>query len=425
MASSGQIYFSLKDENAVLNAICWRNVAMKFPLQIEDGMEVICVGGISTYPGRSNYQITVKSIRLAGEGMLLAMLEERRKKLMQEGLFDEVHKKAIPKIPQKIGIITSLQGAVIKDILHRIQDRFPTQVLIWDVPVQGNEAAGYVAAAIVGFNELPAHITPPDVIIVARGGGSIEDLWAFNEEIVLRAVFNSKIPIISAIGHETDNTLIDLVADLRAPTPTAAAEFVTPDRAQINHTLLKSKLELNRALPAFINSKQISLERLSMRLHKNLNLFQEQKIKLQNLKVALRLNFNDVYQSKLSKFNSLNLSPLNLNRLIQNSEEKLLNNLWKIRNLYQNKINAITNQLHASKKLLISYSHKNVLQRGFAIVRDGKNHLIASAHDIAQNKIIQMEFHDGAVTGLLTKSGTSTPSKTKSPNKIEQSKLPF
>lgn len=424
MASSGHIYFSLKDENAVLNAICWRNVAMKFPLQIEDGMEVICQGGISTYPGRSNYQITVKSIKLAGEGMLLAMLEERKKKLSKEGLFDEIYKKPLPKVPQKIGIITSLQGAVIKDILHRINDRFPIQVLVWDVPVQGNEAAGYVAAAIEGFNNLPPNISPPDVIIVARGGGSIEDLWAFNEEIVVRAVYNSQIPIISAIGHETDNTLIDLVADVRAPTPTAAAEFATPDKAEIKNILFKGKLTLNRMLPAFIDLKQISLERLSMRLHKNMTLFQEQKIKLQNLRSTLRVSFNNIYQSKVFKLNSLKLSSLSLSRLININIEKLRNNSWKIENLYQNKIHAVSNQLHASKKLLSSYSYQNILKRGFSIVRNNKNQLISSSHDAIQNKVIKIEFYDGSVHGLFIKSGTST-SKTKDSDKTEQSKLPF
>ena len=196
IASSGHIYFSLKDENAVINSICWRYVAVKLPIQLEDGMEIICEGSISTYPGRSNYQLIIKDIRLAGEGILLARLEEMRKKLENEGLFDKRHKKALPKIPQKVGIITSLKGAVIQDIIHRLKDRFPTETLIWDVVVQGNEAAGYIVEAIEGLNNLPSHISPPDVIIIARGGGSIEDLWPFNEEILVRAVFNSKIPIV-------------------------------------------------------------------------------------------------------------------------------------------------------------------------------------------------------------------------------------
>ena len=423
LASSGHIYFSLKDENAVLNAICWRNVATKFPLQIEDGMEVICEGSISTYPARSNYQIIIKNIKLAGEGALLAMFEERRKKLEKEGLFDEIHKKKIPKIPQRIGIITSLQGAVIRDILHRLNDRFPTQVFVWDVIVQGSEAAGYITDAIEGFNNLPKHIPPPDVIIIARGGGSIEDLWAFNEEMVVRAVYNSKIPIISAIGHETDNTLIDLVSDLRAPTPTAAAEFATPNQVEINNTLTQIHYRLNQTLPTFITLKQVQLEKMRMCLHKNVAQFQRLETALERCKTNLVVNFHNTYQKYNLKLKALNLSPMILNGLIRNNEEKLCNKLWKIRSLYKRKMENISNLLYASKKLLISYSYQNVLERGFSLVRNDKGNLLNSAQDLSQNRLIQIEFYDGKIDGTFSNKNDNRP---KLSNKESlQNKLPF
>jgi exodeoxyribonuclease VII large subunit len=421
MASSGHIYFSLKDENAVLNAICWRNVVTKFPLQIKDGMEVICEGNISTYLGRSNYQISVKNIQLAGEGLLLAMLEKRRDKLSKEGLFKEIHKKPLPKLPQKIGIITSLQGAVIKDILHRLMDRFPTHVLVWDVIVQGNEAAGYITEAIEGMNNLPEHIAPPDVIIVARGGGSIEDLWSFNEEIVIRAVYNSKIPIVSAVGHETDTTLIDLVSDMRAPTPTAAAEFTTPDKNEISNTLQRIKASLHRILPAFIEMKQSNLERMTAYLHKNAINLQELEIILQNFKASLKLSFNNICKIYTSRLEYLTLSPLTLSRILQKNKEQLANNSWKMKSLYKNKIDGISNLLHSSRKLLVSYSHKNILKRGFSIIRDNKNNLLRSTQDIRHSNMINIEFHDGKVDVVF-----ETGNKKKKVKKENiQNKLPF
>ena len=407
LASSGHVYFSLKDENAVLSAICWRNVVTKFPLQIEDGMEVICEGGISTYPARSNYQVIVKNIKLAGEGVLLAMLEERRKKLVKEGLFDEIHKKALPKIPQKIGIITSLQGAVIKDILHRLNDRFPMQVFVWDVIVQGSEAAGYITEAIEGFNNLPEHIPSPDVIIIARGGGSIEDLWAFNEEMVVRAVYHSKIPIISAIGHETDHTLIDLVSDVRAPTPTAAAEFATPNKIELKGNLTKIQHNLSKILPAFVDLKRMQLEKMSMQLHKNAMQFQELEIKLQNLRTNLRLNLHSVYRNYTLKLGSLNLSPLILDRLINVNEERFSHNLWRMKILYKNKIESISNRLYSLKKLLIAYNYQNILKRGFSLIRNNRGQLIRSTQSFLQDRLIQIELYNGKVDGMFSKGNTN------------------
>jgi len=228
--ASGHCYFTLKDDGACIDAVIWRGQAGGLRFQPEDGIEVIATGKLTTYPARSRYQIVVERLELAGQGALMALLDKRRQALAGEGLFDAERKRRLPFAPRRIGVVTSPTGAVIRDILHRLEDRFPTHVILWPVPVQGEGAAAKIAAAIAGFNALP---DPPDLLIVARGGGSIEDLWAFNEEVVVRAVAGSAIPTISAVGHETDTTLTDFAADVRAPTPTAAAELAVPVRAEL------------------------------------------------------------------------------------------------------------------------------------------------------------------------------------------------
>ena len=234
-AASGHMYMALKDADSVMDGVCWRGQASKLAVNPEDGLEVVVTGRLTTYPGRSKYQIVIESMELAGEGALLKLLEERRRKLAAEGLFDDERKRALPFLPKVIGVVTSPTGAVIRDILHRLRDRFPRHVLLWPVMVQGEGAAEQVARAIEGFNGMEAggKIPRPDLLIVARGGGSLEDLWAFNEEIVVRAAAASDIPLISAVGHETDTTLIDFASDRRAPTPTAAAEMAVPVRADL------------------------------------------------------------------------------------------------------------------------------------------------------------------------------------------------
>jgi exodeoxyribonuclease VII large subunit len=234
-AASGHLYFTLKDEKACIDAVAWRGSVPKLAFEPADGLEVICTGRLTTYPGRSKYQLVVERIEPAGMGALMALLEERRKALAAEGLFDAARKRPLPFLPEVVGVVTSPTGAVIRDILHRLADRFPRLVLVWPVLVQGEGAAAQIAAAIRGFSALPAGgaVPRPDVVIVARGGGSIEDLWAFNEEAVVRAAAECGIPLISAVGHETDTTLIDHVADRRAPTPTAAAEMAVPVRREL------------------------------------------------------------------------------------------------------------------------------------------------------------------------------------------------
>ncbi len=239
-AASGHLYLSLKDETATLDTVIWRNTAARLRMRPEDGLEVVCEGRLSTYAPRSRYQLIVDSMAVAGAGALLALLEERRRKLAAEGLFDATRKRPIPFLPAVVGVVTSPSGAAIRDVLQRLGDRFPRPVLVWPARVQGEGAAAEIARAIAGFNALALDRAPPrpDVLIVARGGGSIEDLWAFNEEAVVRAAAASAIPLISAVGHETDTTLIDHAADWRAPTPTAAAEKAVPVRAELVVDLL-------------------------------------------------------------------------------------------------------------------------------------------------------------------------------------------
>jgi len=248
--SSGHLYFDLKDDRSVIAAVSWKGQVARMQVRPEEGMEVVATGRMTTFPGQSKYQLIVEDVAPAGAGALMAMLEKRRAALQAEGLFDPARKKPIPYLPQVIGVVTSPSGAVIRDILHRLRDRFPRHVLIWPVAVQGQNCAAEVAAAIRGFNAIESGgpIPRPDVLIVARGGGSLEDLWGFNEEIVVRAAAGSRIPLISAVGHETDTTLIDHAADLRAPTPTAAAELAVPVRMELLATVEGLSARLLRAL---------------------------------------------------------------------------------------------------------------------------------------------------------------------------------
>jgi len=248
-AASGHLYFGLKDEKAVLDGVMWKGNAARLPFAPEDGLEVIATGKLTTYPGRSKYQIVADRLELAGEGALMLLFEKLKARLTEEGLLDPAAKRPMPHMPRSIGVVTSPTGAVIRDILHRLNDRFPVRVIVWPVLVQGEKAAGQIADAVNGFSALGENgaTKRPDLLIVARGGGSIEDLWAFNEEAVVRAVAGSTIPVISAVGHETDTTLCDFAADLRAPTPTAAAEMAVPVRGELLERVAQNALRLDRA----------------------------------------------------------------------------------------------------------------------------------------------------------------------------------
>lgn len=263
-AASGHVYLALKDEKAVLDGVMWRGTADRLSFRPEDGLEVVASGKLTTYPGRSKYQIVIESLEIAGEGALLALLEKTRARLAAEGLFAPERKRQLPFLPRRIGVVTSPTGAVIRDILHRLADRFPSHVAVWPVLVQGQGAAEQVAAAVRGFHALPAG-ERPDLLIVARGGGSIEDLWAFNEEVVVRAIAASPIPTISAVGHETDTTLADFAADRRAPTPTAAAEMAVPVRRELAATLDDLAARKKRAI---LRPVSLGRERLEARVRR-------------------------------------------------------------------------------------------------------------------------------------------------------------
>ncbi|MFA7430840.1 MAG: exodeoxyribonuclease VII large subunit, partial [Rhodospirillaceae bacterium] len=265
LAGSGHCYLRLKDENACIDGIVWRGAYSKLSIKPEEGLEVIVTGRLTTYPGRSSYQIIIESMELAGEGALLKLLEERKRRLAAEGLFAPERKKPLPFLPRVIGVVTSPTGAVIRDILHRLNDRFPLHVLVWPVLVQGEGAAAQVAAAVEGFNRLPpgGRVPRPDLLIVARGGGSLEDLMAFNEEAVVRAVAASDIPVISAVGHETDTTLCDFAADLRAPTPTGAAEMAVPVRLDLLAQVRDDAARLDGSVRRMLDDRAMRVEGLA------------------------------------------------------------------------------------------------------------------------------------------------------------------
>ncbi|MCA1259540.1 exodeoxyribonuclease VII large subunit, partial [Nitratireductor aquimarinus] len=263
--SSGHAYFALKDDRSRLEAVIWRGVFSKLKFLPQEGLEIIVTGKLTTYPGSSKYQIVIESVEPAGAGALMALLEERKKKLAAEGLFEDSRKKPIPFMPRVIGVVTSPTGAVIRDIIHRISDRFPVHVIVWPVRVQGETTGDEVSNAVAGFNALPegGPLPRPDLVIVARGGGSLEDLWGFNDESVVRAVAASDIPVISAVGHETDWTLIDLVADRRAPTPTGAAEMAVPVKADLEASVARLSARLKGAVSREGDRKRQALQALS------------------------------------------------------------------------------------------------------------------------------------------------------------------
>ena len=359
IAPSGHMYFGLKDSKAALKAVCWRNIASQFSLNFEDGMEVICSGSISSYPNGSYYQLIVKKMEVSGIGALLAMLEKRKQTLAQEGLFDIERKKPIPYLPSIIGVVTSPIGAVIRDMLHRIVDRFPVRVIVWEVPVQGKDAAGKIAQAIDGFNAMPPEMGRPDVLIIARGGGSVEDLWAFNEEIVVRATANSAIPTISAIGHETDTSLIDFAADRRAPTPTAAAEIAVPVLADLKLKLTNLSDRLELCLPNLIKFKEFKLERLSLGLRSMENIFD---------------------------MHSRHLEHLNLRQ----------------DNAIHGYMRSVFLKLSTYQRLLESVDYKRVLNRGFALIKCGAGQRIISSVSQMSSKLpIEIELKDGSRKAIV------------------------
>ena len=380
-APSGHTYFSLKDADSVLSAICWRGRDNDTMAALTEGLEVVCTGKLSTYPGRSNYQMIVQEARPAGIGALLKLLNDRKKKLEKEGLFDVSRKKKMPFLPEVIGVVTSPTGAVIRDIMHRLNERCPRRVLLWPVLVQGEGAAEQIATAIEGFNTIPkegifiqnTHIPRPDVLIVARGGGSFEDLFCFNEEIVVRAAANSQIPLISAVGHETDTTLIDYAADLRAPTPTGAAEKAVPVQAELTAWLNESENRLIDGLYRVMETAQTKLEALTR--------------SLPNLSEVIRL-----FQERLS-----------------DKYERLQNGMA----VY---LKTIDTALNLKSTLLQSYSYNAVLERGFALIVNDAGKIVSRRQAAAELPHFHIRFMDGQLKVLpAPAAGKTIPSKTRSP----------
>lgn len=401
-AGSGHLYFSLKDDAAVLKGCCWRGSASRLGIQPEDGMEVIVTGKLSTYPGRSEYQIVADSMELAGEGALLKLLEERRKRLAAEGLFDLERKKPIPYLPQVIGVVTSPTGAVIRDILHRLADRFPRRVLIWPVAVQGEGAAEQIAAAIDGFSRLPTGAASrPETLIVARGGGSLEDLWAFNEEIVVRAAAASTIPLISAVGHETDTTLIDFAADMRAPTPTAAAEMAVPVRAELLTRVVATEARLIGGMSRIIAERRVRVEGLGRGLPKPAQLVEEARQRLDDWSDRLGNSLFvglDRKSHQLAHLAARLVSPL---KRIEHEGSRLAAEARALNTVVATRLREHARQLAHASALLESYSYQRVLERGFALVHDEAGAALTSATMLKPGMPVAIRMHDGERTAVV------------------------
>ncbi len=456
--ASGHCYFALKDDKAKIDAVIWRGSFAKLRFRPEEGMEVIAQGRITTFPGSSKYQIVVEALEPAGVGALMAMLEERKRKFAAEGLFEESRKKPRPFLPRVVGIITSPTGAVIRDMLAGFSERFPTHVIVWPVRVQGETSAAEVAAAIRGFNalEVGGKIPRPDVLIVARGGGSLEDLWGFNDETVVRAAAESRIPLISAVGHETDWTLIDLVADARAPTPTKAAEWAVPMYADLidqlaelgrrrtvailrsleaKRTELKAaarglpKMEdlvslprqrfdavekrLGRALLANTRAHAMRQARVASRLHPRLIEARLQRAR-DRIETLGRRSVEGLARSTSHRRSRLErvsggLSPQSQRVRIARATERLGTLDVRAVRALRNRIDNWRRLLETQGKLLTTLSYQSVLQRGFVLVRNEAGVALRSATEIAPGARLEFEFADGRAKAEVTHAEPNDP----------------
>ena len=378
-AGSGHCYLCLKDDKAVLDGVIWKATAAALPFRPEDGIEVVATGKLTTYPGRSRYQIVIDRLELAGQGALMALLDKRRRALAAEGLFDTERKKRLPFLPRTIGVVTSPTGAVIRDILHRLADRCPSNVIVWPVAVQGEGAAAQVAAAVRGFDALGANgpVPRPDLLIVARGGGSIEDLWAFNEEEVVRAVAACSIPIISAVGHETDTSLCDFAADMRAPTPTAAAELAVPVRAELLATVRETGLRAERCARRAVERSAERLEACARLLPKREALLAPQRQKLDDLAERLpRALGACLGHARADLHRAAGALRPNLLAASHRRAKERLDALWRVAQL-----------AHPNKPL----------ERGYARVEDRSCKTLISAAAAREAVRLRLVFGDGPV----------------------------
>jgi len=387
-AASGHAYLALKDAGAVIDGVIWRGAASALPFTPQDGIEVIATGKLTIYPGRSKYQIVIDRMELAGEGQLMALFEKLKASLAAEGLFDRERKKPLPYMPKVIGVVTSPTGAVIRDILHRLEDRCPTHVIVWPVKVQGEGAAGEVAAAIRGFDSIqPGGPVPrPDLVIVARGGGSIEDLWAFNEEAVVRAIAACSIPLISAVGHETDTSLSDFAADLRAPTPTAAAEMAVPVLAELRNSIASLVLRSERCARRYHERAGERLAALVRVLPRRDALLGPQRQKMDDLGGRLDRS---------------------LERRVSNARGQLDRSGGALRlSVLDQRLNTARHRLEGASRLLDSVNPDNLLQRGYVRVGAKANgKVVTTAAEARAAGAITLQFRDGPVDARVERAG--------------------
>ncbi|WP_298198756.1 exodeoxyribonuclease VII large subunit [Novosphingobium sp.] len=423
-AASGHLYLALKDEGARLDGVMWRGQVQRLGFRPEDGIEVVATGKLTTYPGRSNYQIVVERMEIAGEGALLALLAKTKARLEAEGLFDPRRKRALPFLPRTIGVVTSPTGAVIRDILHRLADRWPSHVVVWPVLVQGQGAAEQVAAAVQGFSALPADgaVPRPDLVIVARGGGSIEDLWAFNEEVVVRAVAESTIPVIAAVGHETDTTLVDFAADRRAPTPTAAAEMAVPVRAEIAAQIADLALRQRRCA---LRPVQLGRERLAaraQRLPRPEGLLASSTQRLDELGERLRRGLGDriaVAAHRLQGQAGRLSAPL-LQYQHRHARQQLDHARLRPDDLLR-RIAQERARVDALDRLRRQLDPKAPLARGYALVTGPDGHVVRGRAAAAALTAMTLEFHDGTL--VVSPEGTAA-STTAAPPPVPRAPRP-
>lgn len=444
-SASGHVYFSLKDANAKIDAVIWKGVFGRLKTKPQEGLEIIATGKITTFPGKSAYQIIIDQIEPAGLGALMALLEERRRKLAAEGLFDEARKQLLPYLPEVIGVITSPTGAVIRDILHRLEDRFPRRVLVWPVRVQGETSGAEVAAAIRGFNALvpDGAIPRPDVLIVARGGGSLEDLMSFNDEAVVRAAAASDIPLISAVGHETDWTLIDYASDLRAPTPTGAAEKVVPVRGELLATVDDLSRRRAAAIRRLFEQRRQGLRAAARALPSRETLLNlpRQRLDLAATRLPAALRANALgFERRLSALSQrlqrrspqvrLGMARERLAALTQRliaarqailreekkhigrERERLDQLLMRGRRALASMASQRRASVAASAQLLEALSYTGVLKRGFALVRDAGGSPVRSTASAQSGSALTIEFADGKMA--VTVDGASGPPRPQS-----------
>ena len=443
---SGHIYLDLKDDKSVINGVIWKGVAGRLQTQPDEGMEVVATGRVTTFGGQSKYQIVIEDIKPAGMGALMALLEKRKTMLSAEGLFEETRKRPLPYLPEVIGVVTSPSGAVIRDILHRLRDRFPRKVLIWPVAVQGAKCAPEVVRAIEGFNALKigGAMPRPDLLIVARGGGSVEDLWGFNEESVARAAAASNIPLISAVGHETDTTLIDFVSDKRAPTPTAAAELAVPVRIELMAWLDQQSARMTTSLSGGLQRRSQRLRDLSRALPRLETLLDGPRQRLDTTGARLGPALMSGVQRRKVRLSEAagGLRPAAMQRMIEN-ERRRLDALsarmgpalercvsidqrrqavsamaQRVADAGQQRVNAARNKIEAMDRLRLTLGYEATLSRGYAVVR-GDGDVVTTKKAAGKAQELEIQFADGRIVV----GGKAVPARKAAPKPTDQGSL--